>query len=289
MTDETTAAQASTTPAEGASDTSKTAPADKAGAETRELEAEGLVEPKGETEPKPKGEGEQGDDEAGGDDKPKPLSGAQRAKLRQQRLLAQNVELERRLAEVTAAQRGDGKAAADQPPKEEDFKGDYLAFERAMTAHTVRQVVREEKARDEQSKRAERDLEARHESVAVYEERLEAIKDRIPDFKETLDGMKGVNVRDDVIGEIMSSDKGPLLAYHLAKNPDKLRELNSLSAKELAREIGRLEGSVRMPAGKQKTEAQTPPGKIAGGAAPVPSLTGLSPEQYRKRREAGVT
>jgi hypothetical protein len=55
-----------------------------------------------------------------------------------------------------------------------------------------------------------------------------------------------------VIEEIMSSEKSALLAYHLAKNPDKLNALNQMSGRELAREMGRLEATVRMPEAKKQ-------------------------------------
>jgi hypothetical protein len=88
--------------------------------------------------------------------------------------------------------------------------------------------------------------------------------------------MAGVNIHDDLIDEIVSSDKSPLLAYHLAKNPDKLRELNHMSAREMAREIGRLEGTLKMPEGKKQTTAPPPPSNLRGGAAPHTKLEDVS-------------
>ena len=58
----------------------------------------------------------------------------------------------------------------------------------------------------------------------------------------------------------------PLLAYHLASNPDKLSELNSMSDRERAREIGRLEASLKVPTGKKQTTAPPPLTTLKGGA-----------------------
>jgi hypothetical protein len=117
-----------------------------------------------------------------------------------------------------------------------------------------------------------RQADARRERELAHLERIEEARETIADFDTVMATMKGVTIRDDLIEEIKASDKSPLLAYHLAKNPDKLRELNSMSGRELAREIGRLEGSIRMPAGKKQTTAPPPPANLKGGAAPHTDL-----------------
>ena len=63
-----------------------------------------------------------------------------------------------------------------------------------------------------------------------------------------------------------------MLAYHLASHPDKLAELNHMSARERAREIGRLEATLKMPTGKKQTTAPPPPSTLKGGAAPHTKL-----------------
>jgi len=222
-------------------------------------------------EPKADGEGNSGDDDKGeeADGKPKKPSGAQRAKKREEYLLNENRELQRRLeANERQSPKGDGGEAKDETPKEEDFNGDWTAYVAARSAYEAGKAV------DKRLEARERkDLELRHADVRrereiAHIERIEEARETITDFDAVMATMKGVTIRDDVIEEIKASDKSPLLAYHLAKNPDKLRELNSMSGRELAREIGRLEGSIRMPAGKKQTTAPPPPGNLKGGAAP---------------------
>jgi len=221
-------------------------------------------------EPKADGGGNSGDEDKGeeADDKPKKPSGAQRAKRREEYLLNENRELQRRLeANERQSPKGDGEAK-DETPKEEDFNGDWTAYVAARSAYEAGKAV------DKRLEARERkDLELRHADVRrereiAHIERIEEARETITDFDAVMATMKGVTIRDDVIEEIKASDKSPLLAYHLAKNPDKLRELNSMSGRELAREIGRLEGSIRMPAGKKQTTAPPPPGNLKGGAAP---------------------
>ena len=71
---------------------------------------------------------------------------------------------------------------------------------------------------------------------------------------------------------IKASEKSALLAYHLANNPDKLAELNRMGDRERAREIGRLEASLKLPEGKKQTSAPPPPSTLRGGAAPHVAL-----------------
>jgi len=138
----------------------------------------------------------------------------------------------------------------------------------------------------EQTTAQQRQVEARRERDIAHLDRIEEARETIADFDQVMGTMKGVTVREDVLEEIKQSDKSPLIAYHLAKNPDKLRELNSMSGRELAREIGRLEGSLRMPAGKKQTSAPPPPTTLKGGAAPAVDLATADMEAYVAARKA---
>jgi hypothetical protein len=261
------AEQAQTAPAQSGAET--TGP--QSDAVRAESEIEGLGEPPAESE----------EYEAEGT-KPKRPSGAQRLKRRNQALLAENAELLRRLEESS-------RGAADVAPRPEDFNGDAIAYERARSVYEARQAVRDEFRRREETELAGRYAEAQREEAAEYEERLTEARARIPDFDETLNSMKGAVVRDDVIDEIMASDKGPLIAYHLAKDRERLLALNNMTSRELAREVGRLEGAVRMPASNRQTRAPAPLSVLRGGAAQRPDLRNRSPEEYRRLREGGIT
>lgn len=178
-------------------------------------------------------------------------------------LARENEELRRR----STASDPQGKPGIDRAPTEQDFPSDYLAFERANNAWQVRQAVRDEISKVESKGRESQLREIRQERFEAYEENVSEVRERIPDFDKTLASANGVQVSPALIEEIMSSDKAALLQYHLAKNPDKVRELNSLSGRELAREIGRLEMRVHLPTPKKATEAASPPSQVRGSAA----------------------
>lgn len=230
-----------------------------------------------------------GADDAGSEEKPKKPSGSQRAKIREARLLNELSAAQQRLEALERQlPKGDGaKDDNDKPPREEDFNGDYLAYDRAKTAYDVRQVVREENRRLEETNRAKEQSTIERERRIAHDERVEDAREVITDYDDVMATMKGVNVRNEVIEEIISSDKSALLAYHLAKNPDKLHALNSMSSRELAREMGRLEATVKMPAAKKQTTAPAPLTPLKGGASGSFDPVSASMDEYVAKRKAG--
>ncbi|RZN21929.1 hypothetical protein [Bradyrhizobium sp. Leo121] len=226
--------------------------------ETEETKEEGKTEDAGEKE-------------AGDEDKPKKLSGAQRAKIREQRLLSELQAREREIEELKRSAPAAKASEDEQPPKEEDFNGDWFAYQQALTAFNAGKAVRDEIRKDRETREAS-ERETKHaalwrERSLAHQEREEDAREVITDYDEALAAAK-VPVSPEVGREILSSDKSALLAYYLAKNPDKLTALNSMSGRELAREMGRLEATVKMPEAKKATSAPAPLGRPKGGASP---------------------
>jgi len=246
-------------------------------------------------EPKPEvAEGETetaGEEEAGGEDKPKKLSGAARAKIREARLLAENNELQRRLEEATRQKPAPDASDSEKPPKEEDFNGDWFAFQRALTAYDAGKTIRDELRKDretrEASERQSRQVAIARERKAAHDERVLDAKDTITDFDEVVAKVGHLDIRNEVINEIISSDQSALLTYHLALHPEKLQALNGMTSRELAREIGRLEGSLSKPAAKKQTTAPPPLTPLKGGAAGSFDPEKASMDDYVAKRKAG--
>ena len=238
----------------------------------------------------PEGDEDKGDEgsETGEDGQPRrrKRTGSERAKRREEYLLSELRERERRLEELERQSPKDDGGKKDEPPKEEEFNGDWTAYVAARAAYEAGKAVEGKLNAREQTTAQQRQVEARRERDIAHLERLEDARETISDFDTVMGTMKGVTVREDVLDEIKSSDKSPLIAYHLAKNPDKLAEMNRMSARELAREIGRLEGSLRMPAGKKQTGAPPPPTHLKGGAAPAIDLAKADMEAYVAARKA---
>lgn len=223
----------------------------------------------------PKAEDDAGDkasEEAKAEERKK-LSGAQRAKLREQRLLQENTDLQRRLEEATRKTPAANASDADKPPREEDFNGDWFAYQRALTAYDAGKAVRDEIRKDretrETTERTTKQAEIAQERREAHLDRVEAAREVIADFDQVMKAMDGVQVRQDVIDEIMSSDKSDLISYHLAKNPNELDALNAMNSRELARAMGRLEATLTRPEAKKQTSAPAPLSRPKGGAAPT--------------------
>ena len=231
-------------------------------------------------EEKPEGEAEAAKPE-GEDDKPKKPSGAQRAKIKEQRLLSELSAAQQRIDELTrSAPAQTAGETDDKPPREEDFNGDYFAWQRALTAHeagkAAREAIEKQFRNKEDSERSTKQAEIVRERAVAHAERVEDAREVIADFDKVMEAMKGVNVRQDVIDEIMQSDSSAVLTYHLAKHPDKLFAMNAMTPKELAREMGRLEATVQLPSPKKQTTAPTPFSAVKGGASPSSAEGDLS-------------
>ena len=194
--------------------------------------------------------------EDGGEDEErgKRPSRSQRLQRKAQLLAAENEQLRRQLGagarpQWDAAAHTSG-AAGDQPPWEADFGGDHLAF---LREHAHRVALQE--------------AASHHERVVAHYDRIDELRDRVGDFEDAMKVAATINLRDDVAREILGSEKSALIQYHLAKNPDKARELNGLSSRELVRAIGRLEGAVRLPAARRATGATPPVHPLTGATS----------------------
>jgi hypothetical protein len=252
--------------------------------ETPAAEAVAEVEAKEKTE-NPEGAGDDaGNEGRSEDDKPKKLSGSRRERLRNEQLRRENEELRSRMDALERRSQAGG--SEDKEPQEADFNGDIFALTEARAVWKARQMLREERQRDQQSRSQAAQAEQLLEMAADHEDRVEEARGKIDDYDKVLASSK-VPVTDEVGREILSSDKSALLSYYLAKNPDKLQALNEMSGSKLAREIGRLEGMVRMPASNQKTNAPAPIAPLKGGASPTFDPSKASMDEYVSKRKAG--
>lgn len=225
-----------------------------------------------------------GADDQSGDGRPRKLSGSRRERIRNDFLRRENAELRSQLEQTRRP--AAGETEVEKEPQESDFNGDVFAYERAANAYNMRKIIREENARTDAGRRSTEQAELWRERAVAHQERVEEAKETIADFDQVLAAAR-VPVSDEVGQEILASDQSALLAYHLAKNPDKLQALNGMTGKELAREIGRLEGIVRAPASNRKTNAPTPIQPLRGGAAPAFDPSKSSMDDYIAKRNAG--
>jgi hypothetical protein len=202
----------------------------------------------------------EGEDEG----KPRKRSGLQRLKARNSHLM-QELSVRERELEQLRSRTATASDPADKEPQEADFNGDFFAFDRAKTAYEVRKVIREENRQNNLRSIDQERGNVLRERLEAHQERIEAAKEFFTDYDQVLASAPAINR--EVGEEILSSDKSELIAYHLAKHPEKIHALNQMTGRELAREMGRLEGIVRAPSAKKQTSAPPPPSAVKGSSA----------------------
>lgn len=248
-----------TTPGEGEEGQAET--------ETEEAEAseEGDAgEDASETEPE-----EEGEEEPEEDEKPKARksSGIHRLKEQLAAARAEAAALRSRASDSEPTQ-ADIEKLIGKPPKEEDFKGDFLAFERAQTVYEMRKANAEDRLRDQSTQAKAANQRAKAEAVEAHNERIEEFRSKVKDFDTTLKSAANLKASPVVEDLILESDKSAHLVYHLAKNPERLARLNAMGEREAAREIGRIEARLSLPQPKTQTKAPPPKAPLKGGASP---------------------
>lgn len=249
---------------------------------TEQPAPETTTEPDGEDTEAEGKQDDDGDDEA--DKSPRAKRRRESRERRNAEIRAERDQLAARLAEY---ERSKAEPAKDDRPKEQDFNGDYAAFERAQTAYEIKQAIREEKAKDEQARVSERRSAERQEKLEAFDESEDQIRERVPDYDKvmkqaTTDGLKFAPH----VGElILDSSKSAHLAYFLAGKPEKARELNAMSPVQAAREIGRIEARLSLPTPNKSTKAPPPRSAPGGGAAAAPDLGTMSMDDYVAYRQ----
>lgn len=246
-----------------------------------------------EKEPEPKTETIEAEtateSEPEGEDQPRRLTRNQRLQRKAARLSTMVAEQAAKIEELS---RNTAKADAESEPKEADYNGDWTKYQADYAAwkatKNIRGVLDEQRQQDVNARVAER----RQEAADEFQERAEQLKSGIPDFDQTIEAFAkaGGKFAPHVIEELLESDKGPLLAYNLAKNPFLASELNGMSPRDVAREIGRLEAKTALPQPKKQTQAPAPLTQVTGGSVPPAKALGdLSMRDYiaaRKKQNA---
>lgn len=220
------------------------------------------------------GDAATGDDESGeqpdDDERPrKRKSGIVRLKERLAVAEAEAAALRSRVSPGGEPSQSDIERLIGRPPNENDFNGDFLAYERALTAYEVdrRQTTRDMRSQAAWVQHARE--AAMREAADAHHERIEQFRDKVGDFDQTLHAAAALRVSPLVEHLILDSDKSAHLVYHLAKNPERLAKLNAMNERQAAREVGRLESRLSLPNTRTQTKAPPPKTPPRGGSAPA--------------------
>jgi hypothetical protein len=189
-----------------------------------------------------------------GQPKKKP-SGSARLRERLDREIAQRAAAEERLRSFMDQQRL-APVSTDAPPKEEDFNGDYFAWLSAKTVWEAEQRM-SPKIRELEERLMGRDQASVQRDIAKgFSEREAEARKAIPDYDDVMAEADQIPASDAMLDVIRASDRGPALAYHLAKNPELSLKIANMPPLLAAKELGRIEASIS-PA-KPRTESKAP-------------------------------
>lgn len=252
-----------------------------------EAKPEGEQAPEPEAKPEGEAEGDEHEDDDAGKSDPNRAKRRRAGRYERQlgRLEAERDFLARQLAAATKAPQK--PADGDAPPREEDFGGDPVAYERALIRYEARKETRaefeaQEKRRTEEAR--ERQLAERE---AAFSKRVETARERFEDF-DAVAFNDATPINDAMAEVIWSSEKGPDLAYHLGSHPDEARRIASLPPIQAARELGLIEAKLSLPQRRTATNAPNPIKPVGGGGASAPvDPNKLSYEEYRDARMKG--
>jgi len=253
-------------------------------------QAETKAEPEDELDLGDEADDEQEEDDDDEGDAPRGGKRLQRYREQTARLKAENEALRSRTDGGVPSDQAQLQRALEyavlqkigDPPRQQDFGDDYVAFANAKLAYEIdaRQVSREVRRDFATAIKTEQDRVAGQ--VAEHKERVQRLRSRVKDFDEVM-ARATLPVAPHVERLLLASKKSERLSYVLGKNQAKLAQLNRLSSEEAAREIGRLEGRLSLPsATRTKTQARKPITPLKGGGA-APTSEAAVVDSYIKK------
>lgn len=200
-------------------------------------------------------------------------------------------ELEQRLQQLQSGAQTSGQVPATKPdPRQFEDYGEYVA---ALTKYEAAQLLGQrdqQQAQALQQQRQQLTQQAEQTRAEVWTERQAAARTTLPDYDQVMSAAANVHVSQAVQEALLDSDRGPELAYHLAKNPAEAQRLNGLSPRQVDREIGRLEERLSRPVPPPVSKAPPPLKPLTGsGAATKPEAQMTDAEWLAARRSQRTT
>jgi hypothetical protein len=221
-------------------------------------------------------------------------------------LTRKNHEKDRENAYLRARLEAHEKPKVEAPVKPTPDKfDDYGAYVEALADWKADEKVKAAREEDKAERARERENEQRQ---STWAERAQVAKTRHADYDAVM-SESDVPIADFVMAALRESERGPELAYQLAKDPSIADKLNAMTPARAAIELGRMEAKLpelavsaepdpeEVPdvkakaaapaAPPRKTTSAPPPIKpIAKGASTAVDLNKLSGEDYVAARKA---
>lgn len=161
---------------------------------------------------------------------------------------------------------------------------DYETYVEALTDWKTSQKIAEAVKSQRAATAQERQQAEAMELARSWAGKQETARKEIADYDEVMGGADTV-VAPYVTDAILTSDRGPEVAYHLAKNPALAEKLNRLNPLAAAREIGRIEAALEKSSpGTTRAAPPAPARTTRSSATTTNDPTKMSHEEYRAMR-----
>ena len=174
-----------------------------------------------------------------------------------------------------------GRPVIDEFPIYEDFR-------KADTRWEVKEVLRQEREKENQSK-AQREAQTLQET---WKQRESKAMDKIDDYEEVADlnRLRREGALNPAMAQaIIGSEFGPELLYALGKDTDRAKQIANMNPADAIRTLGRMEARFETPTTttKQPSNAPAPITPITGAKGPgTVDPAKLSDADYVKQRKA---
>lgn len=214
-----------------------------------------------------------------------------------------------RKARVLAEQRADELRAKHEPPK--DPLGAEPRPDQFVNTSEFAEALKDWTTEKVKAETAETNRRAKLQSQ--WENQEAKAKAAIPDYDTVIAAGADLMLPNPVLDAIASSDQGPWIAHHLAKNPEVVSQIRGMDPGDRLRYIGKLEGKFEAasasgaPVATDKPAAKPAPAaaaEISRAPAPINPLRGSAAvtdevplnesgefigtaERYRELRRAG--
>jgi len=150
-------------------------------------------------------------------------------------------------------------------------RDDFGEDTEGWTEHLVDQKAQELFTKQQQQQMAQQQqYEAAVKASQAWENKIAAVRENLPDYQEVVSSAD-VDLPPDLVQDIMDSDLGPQIAYHLAKNPEDAEKAVAMNERSRTRYLARLEVKLENQPAHSATP-QTP--KVSQAPAPVSTPKG---------------
>lgn len=202
---------------------------------------------------------------------------------RSERLLEQNLELQRQLTQRPEPAREEPKQPTE--PRLDDYSS-YEDYVGALADYKAEQKLTEILSRQEREQEEREHMTRRQSAREQFDERALAFADAHPDFDRVARN-PDLHVTEEMADLLNASERGPDILYHLGQNPQESARIARLPVAQAAMELGRIEARLAALQPNTRTGAPDPIEPISQGTgARSPDPDKMSPNEWLRWRNA---